>query len=58
MRKHKIVVMSRKEITLIILTIIGAVALYAWQTFRMSQHMLAAPVKQSVPVASGTAQSK
>ena len=58
MRNRKKVVMSKKEAALIVLTIIGAVALYAWQTVRLSQHMLAAPVRQDIPAASQITQAK
>ncbi len=51
MRKNKKVVMSKKEITLIILTVVGAISLMAWQTYRMAQHHIgAASVGQNVPV--------
>ena len=50
MRKSKRVVMSNKEVTLIILTIVGALSLYAWQTYRMAQHMGASRVEQGVPM--------
>lgn len=54
----KRVVMSKKEVALIILTIAGALALYGWQTYRMTQHMRALPVEQNASVASGTVQNK
>ncbi len=54
----KRVVMSKKEVALIILTIAGALALYGWQTYRMTQHMRALPVEQNASAASGTVQNK
>ncbi len=57
--KYKTVVMSRKEVALIILTVVGALALFTWQTYRMAQHHMDAPSpKQNVSVASDTAQLK
>lgn len=50
--------MSKKEVALIILTIVGALALYGWQTYRMAQHMTARPAGQGAATASGTAQQK
>ena len=44
--------MSKKEVIFIILTIVGAIALYTWQTIRMSGYMLSA--KANAPVASDT----
>lgn len=55
---RKKVIMSRKEAALIILTVIGALDLYAWQTYRMAQHMGTPPAKQDVPAASTTTRSK
>ena len=38
MQKRKRVVMSRKEVVIIILTVAGVFALLIWQTYRMSLH--------------------
>lgn len=51
--------MSRKEIALIILTVLGALALFTWQTYRMAQHHMDTPsTQQNVSAASNTAQLK
>jgi hypothetical protein len=48
MRKNKKVVISKTELFFIILTLVGAFALFTWQTLRMAQyHMSALPLRQS-----------
>lgn len=48
MRKR--VVMSKKEVVLIILTLVGTIALMAWQTYRVAKHhMGASSIEQNAP---------